>query len=136
VKRLYSKSFDQFEQERKMLKYLTLKHHQHLVKLLATYTWRGFNHLLFPFADANLREHWEQVRIPRRELDTYRWCLDQLTGLVSGLDIIHNFQTFEKEGVKPGTNTGNDRKSRIRLSGMADVWIVVENGEEIFGRHV
>jgi len=136
VKRLHSTDIREFEQERKMLKYLTLKHHQHLVKLLATYSRKGFHHLLFPFADANLRSYWKHVGIPPQELATYIWCLDQLAGLASGLDLIHNFQTFEKEGVKLGSDTGNDGISRIRPSGMADFRLVVENGEQIFGRHV
>jgi len=119
-----------------MLRYLTLKHHRHLVKLLATYKLKGQYHLLFPFADANLRRYWEDVRIPPRTIETYIWCLDQLTGLVSGLDIIHNFQTFEKEGVKLGSDTGNDGLSRIRPSGFTNFSLIVEDGEEIFGRHV
>ena len=135
MKRLHSQNETEFENERKMLQYLALKGHRNLVKLLATYTQDRYHHLLFPFADANLRGYWEQVKIPPRELDTYRWCLDQLIGLVSGLDIIHNFQT-SKVGVKLGTDTGNDGLSRIRPSGMASFNLVVQNGEEIFGRHV
>jgi len=136
VKRLHSTNESEFENERKILQYLTLRHHRNLVKLLATYTHRKYHHLLFPFADANLRGYWEQVRIPPHELDTYTWCVDQLTGLASGLNIIHNFQTLKETGVKLGTDTGNDGLSRIRPSGMASFRLVVQNGEDIFGRHV
>lgn len=120
-----------------MLRYLTLRHHQHLVKLLFTYKLKGRFYLLFPYADANLRSYWISVGRPAKNLETYIWCVDQMTGLVSGLDVIHNFQTTE-EGVKLSSDPGNDAFSafsRLRPSGMAVARLIVQNGEEIYGRH-
>ena len=119
-----------------MLSYLTLKHHRHLVKLLATYTLKGYFHLLFPFADANLRSYWKKIGIPAQNLETYIWCIDQLTGLASGLNVIHNFQPLKEVGVHLGSDSGNDGLSRLRPSGVTNFRLIVDGGESIYGRHV
>lgn len=92
MKRLLSLERKDFEKERDMLTSLTLKGHQHLVKLLVTYTYKNRFHLLCPFANSNLREYW--ISTPSiRNGPSYLWALEQIAGLASGLNVIHNFGT-------------------------------------------
>lgn len=72
-----------------MLKTLTNKNHSQLIELLCTYKFRGQYHLMFPYAEANLREYWEKTD---RDLsrDTCGWVMDQMRGLASALNAIHN----------------------------------------------
>lgn len=113
-----------------MLSDLTKEHHTHLVKLLATYKYKGWYYLLFPYANANLRDYWDSVPEPFWNQETYHWFLDQITGLASALDVIHNFHT----SLPLGADTGNAGLSRRRPSAQG-MRLDVKYGEEMYGRH-
>lgn len=86
-----------------MLKEVTVLKHRHLVKLLATYEYKGKCHLLFPYAKHNLREYWETHD---RALDpeTPLWFLHQVLGIASGLHAMHNYklELSTKDASSPG----------------------------------
>lgn len=69
------------------------RRHDHLVKLLATYEFKGEFYLLFPWAKANLREYWKQTPVPQFSGFTVKWFLRQCKGIASGLLSIHGYQT-------------------------------------------
>jgi serine/threonine protein kinase len=69
------------------------KRHPHLIRLLATYTYRGHFNLLFPWADGNLKEFWKVVQPPALEAfqqaAVARWMSAQILGLAQALEVIH-----------------------------------------------
>jgi len=105
-----------------MLKALAVRNHAHLIKLLATYKFQDRYHMLFPYAQSNLRQFWAE-NIPNKDHATNLWSLRQMYGIASGLGVIHNFQKI------PSTATGNGKviKDSCHLS--------VKDGEEKYGRH-
>jgi serine/threonine protein kinase len=133
VKRLISRKPEVFERERRMLSQLTLKKHPHLVRLLITYTFKGRFHLLYPYAQSNLRDYWRNQPQPV-ERDTYLWALQQIRGLASALHQIHNFST------KP-TSAEDTLRSTILHPESSHEWssnndqVMAEPSDEIFGRH-
>jgi serine/threonine protein kinase len=75
------------------LKRLNDKQHPHLIRLLATYTYQDRFHLIFPWADGNLKEFWEK-RSPRLQgennrLEPVAWMSKQILGLSRALKLIH-----------------------------------------------
>jgi serine/threonine protein kinase len=68
--------------------------HQHIVRLLATYTIDSIYHLIFPLAHGDLKTFWcEQSQNPvwdsDIDLDTVYWMSGQVLGLMDALDFIH-----------------------------------------------
>ncbi|KAF4161116.1 hypothetical protein CNMCM6069_006079 [Aspergillus lentulus] len=94
VKKLFSFDPSRFQIERDM--HMTLRKtsgpHPHLISLLFTYKEGSKFHLVFPWADVNLRNYWK--RIPLEQIDYHKvlWSLKQMTGLASALSLIHGFQ--------------------------------------------
>ena len=125
VKRLISHDEKEFIKEQSFLLQLGHKDHPHLIKLLATYKYQQKYHLLFHFADANLRKYWEERPDPTFDRETVLWSLQQMTGIASGLSLLHNF-TVTIPLTAP--SSGNVR-------GLKDASNTVKRGEEIFGRH-
>jgi serine/threonine protein kinase len=109
-----------------MLNALAVRKHPHLVKLLATYKFKSHYHLVFPFANTNLRGYWEDTGLPRWNQETYAWFLGQLRGLTSGLNAIHNFRGALAYGKEP---------AHQGLTIPVGEYLTVEPAEERFGRH-
>lgn len=124
VKRLFSSDGTEFRKEASILKALGRKNHDHLIKLLATYKQGEKYHLMFPYADANLRIYWER-KMPTFDKETVLWSLKQMRGIANGLCLIHNFRVTFPLSV---SGAGNVRmpKDNVRLS--------VQGGER-YGRH-
>jgi serine/threonine protein kinase len=130
VKRLFSREQKDFQKEFHMLSRLTLLNHPHLVKLLASYKLKDKYHFLFPYANANLRSHWDSIGMPYWNPETCLWTLSQMSGLTSGLEAIHNFRT--PPTLTLGSETGNNALTRFRpVRGR----LTVLQDEEMFGRH-
>lgn len=125
VKKLFSDDKDEFEKERSILAAMGRKKHPHLIKLLATYKYDGKYHLMFPFANANLRTYWDSRRNPDFNRQTVLWSVQQMAGIASGLLRIHNFNVTLPLSV---AGPGNVRVQR-------DAKLSVKKGEELFGRH-
>jgi serine/threonine protein kinase len=66
---------------------------QHLIRLLATFRHQGRFHLIFPWADGNLKDLWTspfyQPSSRPRDKSLIRWMSSQILGLVCALEKIH-----------------------------------------------
>jgi serine/threonine protein kinase len=123
IKQLFSPDETEFLKERTILKSLGHKKHPHLIKLLATYKQGNKYHLMFPYANANLRTYWDKRPTPEFNKDTVLWSLKQMKGIANGLFLIHNFTVTYPLAVEGG----------IRVQG--DGQLSVKKDEELFGRH-
>ncbi|KAH0558400.1 hypothetical protein GP486_004940 [Trichoglossum hirsutum] len=124
IKRLYSPDETDFQKEATILKALSPKGHPHLINLLATFQHKQKYHLIFPYADSNLRKYWEDRPHPSFDKQTVMWSVRQMAGIANALLMIHNFRvTF------PLSPSGGG----VRLHG--DAKLSVGPGEELFGRH-
>ena len=129
VKALFSSDRKEFERESEILHTLGGKDHPHLIKLLATYEIGNKFHLMFPYANANLRKYWEDHATPSFDANTVLWSLRQMSGIASGLSLIHNFKvTIPASGLDPKT-------SNIRLTKGRVIELKFKNGEQWWGRH-
>lgn len=116
--------------ERSILEKLGPENHPHLIKLLATYRQKQKYHLLFPFATSNLRKYWDDHPLPTFDERTVLWSLAQMTGIASGLGLIHDFRvTYPLSVAGAGAGAGE-----IRIP-QGDVQLRVRKGEQFFGRH-
>ncbi|KAI8965302.1 kinase-like protein [Daldinia sp. FL1419] len=82
----YRRSFDQ---EVQALKRFCQRNERYIVKLLATYEINGKYYLLFPAADGNLMNHWEENPEPGRI--PALWLLQECLGIAQGLAKIHKY---------------------------------------------
>ncbi|KAI9928446.1 hypothetical protein MW887_002491 [Aspergillus wentii] len=83
------------QQEREILRQLTLKGHPHIIKLLSTFQQAGIWHLMFPFAESNLREYWDNHKIPVFNRQTIFWSLIQIAGMASALNEVHGLRATD-----------------------------------------
>lgn len=84
---------EEFKNEREMLKRFGDIQHPHLVTLLATYHYQGLYRFIFPWADLDLDEYWNQ-KYPDGpgkgdHCGFVRWVFKQLQGLSGALQGIH-----------------------------------------------
>lgn len=126
LKRLHSRKEDDFKHEAYMLTALAQNQHHHLIKLLATYKFRGQYHFMFPYANSNLRQYWEQKE-PHWSHETLNWMLKQMHGIASALHAIHNFHSATPNNRSAHNNSQPDHFIDLRHA--------VNFGEERFGRH-
>lgn len=75
------------------LKRLNEQRDPHLIRLLATYTYEGRFHLIFPWADGNLKDLWTtpfyQPFSRHRDAKLTQWMATQILGLACALEKIH-----------------------------------------------
>ncbi|KAM0310168.1 hypothetical protein ACHAO8_008336 [Botrytis cinerea] len=130
VKRLFSSDETEFEKERNVLRTLGRKKaHPHLIRLLATYRQDGKFHLIFPYAESNLRSYWEHRPLPNFDHETVMWSLSQMSGIANALFQLHEFKVTIPLNVA-GAGAGN-----VRVQREDDGQMSVHAGEEMFGRH-
>ena len=89
VKCLNSKDENSFKSEVDILKRFRMHPHEHLVKLLATYRLNGKYHMIFPYADSNLRQYWRKNALPEFSYENVSWTLQQCKAIGSALHLIH-----------------------------------------------
>jgi serine/threonine protein kinase len=124
VKRLFSSNETEFQKEVSILKALdSKKNHPHLITLLATFKHQRKYHLVFRYADANLRQYWKDRPSPPFDKATVLWSLKQMTGMAHALESIHNFSVQYPLGV--------DGKVRLHK----DAKPSADKKEKVFGRH-
>ncbi|KUJ21644.1 kinase-like protein [Mollisia scopiformis] len=130
IKRPFSRDIRDFKKEANMLSTLALRQHPYLVKLLATYKYKGDYHFVFPYANTNLRGYWDDTRLPYRNRDTYMWGLNQLCGITSGINAIHNFKATEYplESAEAAPNLPG-------LNVSVGKYLTVAHEEQKYGRH-
>jgi len=101
VKRLRSTKKEDWHREFKALRLLSSRSRRqenpnHLISLLASYEQRGYYHFIFPHADSNLREYWEnhEPGVGAEPTTTALWLAAQCHGLARGLATIHCLASF------------------------------------------
>jgi serine/threonine protein kinase len=133
VKRLFSPDKVAFQQEVDMLKALGNYKHPHLIKLYATYKIKNVYHLIFPFADDNLRSYWDRNKDPRVDPDIVIWTLNQMRGLASGLNAIHNFEQQHTAGKLTVSDDGQRYGRHGDIKPENILWSNEFNGTDING---
>ena len=115
IKRLYSSDKTEFEREVAILKVLgsrTTKH-PHLITLLATFKHHNKYHLIFPWADANLRKFWKDRPLPNFNEVTFLWSLKQMSGIANALDSIHNIAKARPSSADCPGNFVQERDTKL-----------------------
>lgn len=105
IKKLYSSKEMEFLKEVTILKALGSKYkkHPHLTTLLATYRQEQKYHLMFPYANANLRTYWADRPLPIFNEATALWSLKQMAGIASVLSSNPQFTvTYPLSADAPG----------------------------------
>jgi serine/threonine protein kinase len=123
VKRLHSTDPTNFEKEARMLRELAKEDHPHIIKLLATYRMGGHYHLMFPWADKNLRTYWQDDPKPKWSQEALLWDIRQMLGIASGLQTIHNFK------IKP------HHRDQLRSLVVPGIKTSIGEEEYWYGRH-
>jgi serine/threonine protein kinase len=81
------------DREALALKRFNDTHDPHLIRLLVTYTYQGRFHMVFPWADGNLKDLWEtcspRIRGHHHSPEPVRWISRQILGLARALRVIH-----------------------------------------------
>lgn len=91
MKRLRQKTFTKFKDEVDALRRFNGKIHPHLVTLLATFTQADYYHMIFPWAECDLDQYWEDHPDPYPgDIDLVRWLSRQCLGIVEAVSVIHN----------------------------------------------
>jgi len=126
VKELISNDEKEFEKEKQM--HLKLESHPHLTPLYATFRQDGKWHLIFPWADSNLQEYWEEQPTPKMNPQYVTWSLTEMRGLAEGLERVHNCRVTWNIPLVPG----GAGKVRVQAG---DVELKVEKDEQWYGRH-
>jgi len=74
------------------LRFICSKRHPHILQMLATYHRHGKCHVMYRYADCNLREYWGRRTRTSSEVrkEIFLWSLRQLAGLTSALHLIHD----------------------------------------------
>jgi serine/threonine protein kinase len=136
---LKSKDDKAFNQEVTVLRKLsTSKHtHVHLITLLATYKYHAAYHLIFPWADADLFDYWNQSEeAPPEDGQMGTWMIEQCRGLASGLNSIHRYATFSGTSILDAFTlpSGPETEEQCRATRTEDVK-VNQSIRNLFGRH-
>jgi serine/threonine protein kinase len=132
VKRLHSPLKEDFDKEQSMLNSIAQRDHPHIVKLLATYRYRGKYHLLFPWAPCSLRVYWGTNPNPGWNRTSVLWMLEQLEGLTCGLYEVHNFK-INKAKPTPSTMQTPDPTRLLVPGTVTDISVAAE--DYLYGRH-
>lgn len=115
-----------------MLNSIAQRDHPHIVKLLATYRYRGKYHLLFPWAPCNLRVYWGTNSNPGWNRTSVLWMLEQLEGLTCGLYEVHNFKINKAKPTLSTVQTPDP--TRLLVPGtVTDISVAAE--DYLYGRH-
>lgn len=90
IKRLKSKDEEAFHREVRNLQRLHNADHPNLLSLLATYKYRGSYHLVFPWAESDLRRLWQSTDNPQQPgKDEMRWLANQCASIADALKSVH-----------------------------------------------
>lgn len=89
IKKLKSKDEEAFRREVRNLQRLYNAEHPNLLNLLATYKYRGHYHLVFTWADGDLRRLWRTTPNPRAGKEETRWLAQQCASIASALSSVH-----------------------------------------------
>lgn len=96
---------------------------QHLIPLQLTYKHGRDFYLMFPWADGNLKEFWQNVRPDRTKEG---WFFNQCLGIAHGLRKIHHLKTISLETI---------RQMSLDATTAAALVLAPTVGEQEWGRH-
>jgi serine/threonine protein kinase len=103
LKKLHDKDYNdeaKFRKESEQLQRFSGLVHNHLVTLLATLKYQNRFYFLFPYAEFDLDAYWERKeRNPKMDTDTVRWVAKQCSGIMAGIDAIHEPQSVSLHGL-------------------------------------
>ncbi|KAK7746438.1 hypothetical protein SLS53_002397 [Cytospora paraplurivora] len=108
IKKLKSRDEGDFHKEVRNLQRLHNAEHPNLLSLLATYKYRGYYHLVFPWADGDLRRLWQSTENPQPGKDEMRWLANQCASIASALKTVHS-------GAESWLNSTTDPAGQQRL---------------------
>lgn len=129
IKRLHSSDRLEFQKEETILKAVAPLKHLHLIQLYATYQHESKWHLIFPWANGNLRTFWKEIPQPELDGAIVKWSLNQMGGLADGLENVHTCP------VKISLTPGGAGNVRVLNEGATSITLSVETGEQWYGRH-
>jgi len=91
VKTLHTHRHAEYEREVEVLQRFSggNEGHPHLIRLLLAYQHEKKHHMIFPWANGNLRDFWESIKLPNRTKELACWMLSQFHGISEGLREIH-----------------------------------------------
>jgi serine/threonine protein kinase len=122
IKQLASAHEEDFKREKEILNMISLRNHNHLIKLLATFRFKENYHLIFPLADNNLRGYWADYQ-SQWDITAVMWFLKQIQGLASAVRTLHNF------------GSTNSLQATISSQSQRSGDFVIIESEARFGRH-
>jgi serine/threonine protein kinase len=94
-----------WEMEAKALEKIRNIDHDHIIKCLAAIRRGQFRFFMFPWADGNLREFWDNYRGPYRKPKMVEQVVNQLYGLADALDKMHNYDaSANQQGLGAGAS--------------------------------
>ncbi|KAF1833332.1 kinase-like protein [Decorospora gaudefroyi] len=102
------------DREALALKRFVDKDHDHLIRLLATFSHKDQFHLIFPCADGNLHDFWKlhpNLTDLQRKPELGKWLVGQLHGLACAVRSIH------RAPVDDATSSGLDKAIRDKEHG-------------------
>jgi len=82
----------EFQREVEVLKDMRQANHTHIVQLVSTFQIGPSYHLMFEWADGNLRDYWKTHESSQR-VDSCLWMAEQCRGIAQALSLVHNTQT-------------------------------------------
>lgn len=86
--------------EAEVLKRLNNIDHDHIIRLLGTFSYGGHFHMIFPWADGNLQDLWKSCRPDsdhaRATGALAHWLCKQIVGLTNALTNVHDMQRAER----------------------------------------
>ncbi|PSR97611.1 hypothetical protein BD289DRAFT_425290 [Coniella lustricola] len=112
IKRLKSKDDEAFRREVRNLLRLHNAEHPNLLSLLATYKYKGYYHLVFPWADGDLRRLWQSTPNPQAGKEEMRWLASQCASIASALRSVH----AGAESWMHSTGDGPSDKQRMAMN--------------------
>lgn len=120
IKRLKSKDDEAFRREVRNLQRLHNAEHPNLLSLLATYKYRGYYHLVFPWADGDLRRLWQSTPNPQAGKEEMRWLASQCASIASALRSVHagaeSWMHDDKNLVAGALRDGPSDKQRMAMN--------------------
>lgn len=99
------------------------KHRQRLIQLLCSFEYQERFHLIFPWADANLLQFWQE-RSPPRGCGPSRWMAAEMLGLARGLYLIHNSPPRDSTDERTRGRHGDIKPKNI-------LWFSAENDPDL-----
>lgn len=116
IKKLKSKDDEAFRREVHNLQRLHNAEHPNLLTLLATYKYKGYYHLVFPWADGDLRRLWQSTPNPQAGKEEMRWLASQCASIASALKSVHAGAESWMQGDGSGTRPGLSDKQRLAMN--------------------